>query len=230
VDGRVDNPAKLFSAVQSAAFLASTDVVDWYHPDVRTLAWYLAGGERDAVEVARRCFEWVRDEVRHSVDGGDSIVTCSASEVLHQRSGFCYAKSHLLAALLRANGIPAGFCYQRLSFDGVGPPFCLHGLNAVLLPAHGWYRVDARGNKRGVDAQFSPPAEQLAFAPFLDGERDLAAIHAEPLPIVIQTLRWGATVAEVCARLPDWEEISPAETAAAGRNGDSWRGSGNSGR
>jgi transglutaminase-like putative cysteine protease len=214
VGGRVDNPAC------SAAFLASTDVVDWYHADVRTLAWCLAGGERDAVDVARRCFEWVRDEVRHSLDAGDSVVTCSASEVLAQRTGFCYAKSHLLAALLRANGIPAGFCYQRLSFDGVGPPFCLHGLNAVLLPEHGWYRIDARGNrahgsKSGVDAQFQPPVEQLAFVPLLAGERDFAAIHPEPLAIVVDTLRQGATVPEVCTRLPDWAPDLAVETAAA---------------
>lgn len=199
--GRVDNPACL------TAFLASTAVVDWYHADVRTLAWCLAGGERDAVEVARRCFEWVRDEVRHSLDAGDTIVTCAASEVLAHRTGFCYAKSHLLAALLRANGIPTGFCYQRLSFDGVGPPFCLHGLNAVLLPDHGWYRFDARGNKLGVDARFTPPIERLAFSMHLAGESLLAEIHAEPLPQVVESLRGHATVAEVAANLPDVEGV-----------------------
>ena len=173
----------------SADFLASTDVVDWYHADVRTLAWYLAGGESDQVEVARRCFEWVRDEIRHSVDFGDTTVTCAASEVLTERTGFCYAKSHLLAALLRANGIPAGFCYQRLSIDGTGPPFCLHGLNAVLLPALGWYRVDARGNRPDgdnsrIDAQFTPMIERLAFPIQRPGEATLPEIHSEPLPIV----------------------------------------------
>ena len=101
--GRVDNPAF------SVAFLASTDVVDWYHADVRTLAWCLAGGERDAIEIARRCYEWVRDEVRHSLDAGDVTVTCSASEVLAHRTGFCYAKGHLLAALLGRTASPPAF-------------------------------------------------------------------------------------------------------------------------
>lgn len=202
--GRGDNP------VSSAAFLASTDVVDWYHADVRTLAWCLSGGERDVVVVARRCFEWVRDEVRHSVDAGDETVTCAASEVLTHRTGFCYAKSHLLAALLRANGIAAGFCYQRLSIDGVGPPFCLHGLNAVLLPDQGWYRVDARGNrprgnKPGVDAQFSPPLERFAFRPVVSGEETLSAILPEPLSSVVGTLRAYSSVPLVAANLPDLE-------------------------
>jgi transglutaminase-like putative cysteine protease len=190
----------------SAAFLASTDVVDWYHADVRTLAWYLAGGETDAVAIARRCFEWVRDEIRHSVDAGDSVVTCTASEVLLQRTGFCYAKSHLLAALLRASGLPAGFGYQRLSIDGAGPPFCLHGFNALMLPESGWYRVDARGNKPGIAAEFTPGTERLAFVPQTSGEATLPEIYAEPLPEVVKILRRNATVAEVCRHLPDWRE------------------------
>lgn len=98
-------------------------------------------------------------------------VTCRASDVLKYRTGYCFAKSHLLAALLRANQIPAGFCYQRLTMDD--PPAqeqndrnlrcTLHGLNAVFLPGIGWYRVDSRGNREGVDARFTSPQEQLAF-------------------------------------------------------------------
>ena len=187
----------------SADFLASTDVVDWYHADVRTLAWFLAGGLDDRVEVARRCFEWVRDEIRHSVDFGETAVTCAASDVLAHRTGFCYAKSHLLAALLRANGIPAGFCYQRLSISGDGPPFCLHGLNAALLPAHGWYRMDPRGNKPGIDAQFTPLVERLAFPIQIPGEATLPEIHAEPLDVVVESLRRYRSVVEMCANLPD---------------------------
>lgn len=197
--------AHFYNPDVSAEFLASSDVVDWYHADVRTLAWFLAGGESNPVEIARRCFEWVRDEIRHSVDFSETAVTCAASDVLAHRTGFCYAKSHLLAALLRANGIPAGFCYQRLSIDGDGPPFCLHGLNAVLLPAHGWYRMDPRGNKPGVDAQFSPLIERLAFPIQFPGEATFPEIHAEPLAVVVETLRRYRTVADVCANLPDCE-------------------------
>ncbi|MBL0716467.1 MAG: transglutaminase family protein [Desulfosarcina sp.] len=72
-------------------------------------------------------------------------------------TGYCYSKSHLLAALLRANDIPAGLCYQRLTVSDNKPPFCIHGLNAVYLEQHGWYRLDARGNKSGVTAEFCPP-------------------------------------------------------------------------
>jgi transglutaminase-like putative cysteine protease len=184
-------------------YLTTTDIIDWRQPDVSRLARRLAEGIADPVDVARRCFEWVRDEIEHSVDFGRSEVTCSASDVLVARTGFCYAKSHLLAALLRANGIPAAFCYQRLSIDGKGPPFCQHGLNAVYLPEHGWYRIDARGNKPGVDAQFTPPVERLAFPIAIVGEADLPGYFAEPSSAVVDVLRRCNSVASVAANLPD---------------------------
>jgi transglutaminase-like putative cysteine protease len=144
----------------------------------------------------------VRDEVKHSHDYQLNPVTCRASEVLAERTGYCYAKSHLLAALLRANQIPTGLCYQRLSRDDNGPPYCLHGLNAVFLPETGWYRVDPRGNK-GVKAQFTPPVEQLAFSLQFAGEADLPEIWPDPLPVVVDTLQTCQTWHEVWANLPD---------------------------
>ena len=91
---------------------------------------------------------------------------------MRYKTGYCYAKSHLLAALLRANQIPAGFCYQRLSIDDQGAPYSLHGFNGIYFPEIGWYRVDTRGNKEGVNAQFSPPQECLAFKIKLPEEAD----------------------------------------------------------
>lgn len=165
----------------------------------------LAEGASRSVEIAKRCFEWVRDEIRHSHDHQLNPVTCTASEVLRHRTGYCYAKSHLLAALLRANGIPAGLCYQRLSRDENGPPFCLHGLNAVHLEGLGWYRVDPRGNRDEVDAQFTPPVERLAFAIGVPGEMDLPGIHPDPLPVVMAALRTHRTWDALWEHLPDVE-------------------------
>lgn len=187
-------------------FLAASRIIDWETPAVRHLARELATGlDGDDEAVARACFEWVRDEVRHSWDHRLNPVTCTASEVLEHRTGYCYAKSHLLAALLRANGIPAGLCYQRLSINDDGAPYCLHGLNAVHLRRHGWYRVDARGNKEGIDARFTPPQERLAFAVGRGGEdeADLPEIWAEPSLSVISVLERCETVEEVVATLPD---------------------------
>jgi transglutaminase-like putative cysteine protease len=195
--------------MMTAPFLKFCEVIDWKHPEVLARARAIASGQNNPVAIAKRCFEWVRDEIKHSRDYGLQSVTCSASEVLREGSGFCFAKSQLLAALLRANGIPAGLCYQRLSRDDNGEPFTLHGLNAVLLPDFGWYRVDARGNRKGVDAQFAPPVEHLAFRPSLPGEADLPEIWANPLSVVVEALKNHATADDLWEHLPDVTLLKP---------------------
>ncbi len=184
-------------------YLTSTEIIDCSNPSIINLAGKLSAGVTSEEELAKRSFEWVRDNIKHSYDFRLNPVTCKASDVLLHKTGYCYAKSHLLAALLRANGIPAGLCYQRLSIDGQGSPYSLHGLNAVYLKDFGWYRIDARGNKPGVDAQFCPPVEQLAFTTDLRLEADLPGIWDEPLDVVVQTLRRCKTYTEVYENLPD---------------------------
>jgi len=186
-------------------YLDSSEYIDWQHPLVIAKAAELADGCLSDEAVAKHCFEFVRDSIKHSWDYRMNPVTCKASEVLIHGTGYCYAKSHLLAALLRANAIPAGLCYQRLTVETDGPPYCLHGLNAVYLKQHGWYRVDARGNKQGVLAEFSPPIEKLAF-PIVDAlARDFPEIWAEPLPLVVGALTRNKTVEQVFGNLPDIE-------------------------
>ena len=183
-------------------YLEPSEYVDWESPSVLAKAKEIAADSSEVSEVTRRCFEFVRDEIKHSWDYEMNPVTCKASEVLKHGTGYCYAKSHLLAALLRANSIPTGLCYQRLTITDV-PPFCLHGLNAVYLEDIGWYRLDPRGNKPGVNADFCPPREQLAFPIVTEGEADLPEIWPEPLPMVIQVLHSSNTYQEVAENLPD---------------------------
>jgi hypothetical protein len=189
-------------------YLKPTEIIDWQHPDILSKAKELAAGRKNLTDVARSCFEWVRDEIKHIGDYDIQTVACSASEVLRAGSGICYAKSHLLAALLRVNSIPAGFCYQRLSMDIDGSmSFCLHGLNAVYLEEYDWYRIDPRGNKEGVNAQFTPPREQLAFTVQNEGEADLVEIWPDPLDIIVKTLRRYTIKDQLWNNLPDIQII-----------------------
>jgi transglutaminase-like putative cysteine protease len=187
-------------------FLASSEWIDVRHPLVQAQAQQLAASlpdPRDQAAIAQACFEFVRDQIAHTGDSGHGPITCRASDVLAQGTGFCYAKSHLLAALLRAQGIPAALCYQRLSVGEQGAPYCLHGLNAVWLSGHGWYRIDARGNKPGVNARFTPPVEVLAFDTKLPMESDLPGLHTDPLAIVVKALTHHHSVTDVIQHLPD---------------------------
>jgi transglutaminase-like putative cysteine protease len=189
-----------------SAYLASSEVIDWQDDAVRQQAAALVADDRP--ETAKRCFEFVRDEIAHSVDIDAEQLTCRASEVLRLGHGYCYAKSHLLAALLRANAIPSGFDYQRLDDDD--GHFMLHGFNTLYLPPWGWYRLDARGNKPGVDAQFMPPMERLAWSNEGPGEVHYRINLSAPLPQVVAALQQPLTVAQLWPVLPS--EIAPLDS------------------
>ena len=184
-------------------FLASSTYIDTTHANIVECAANLALDTSNTLELIDSCFRYVRDQIKHSLDFELDPVTVIASDVLRHSTGYCYAKSHLLAALLRANQIPAGLCYQRLSIDGEAEPFCLHGLNAVFLQSTGWVRLDPRGNKKGVDAQFNPPSETLAFPIVVEGEADIPFIYAEPITLVTDSLKRCDTFDQVADSLPD---------------------------
>ncbi|AOO66075.1 transglutaminase-like domain-containing protein [Sulfurospirillum halorespirans] len=190
-------------------YLHSSSIIDFEHPLILAKAQELKGDAASDVEIAKNCFTFVRDHIRHTGDHKDAIITCKASDVLTYETGWCYAKSHLLAALCRANGIPAGFCYQRLSLvDNGSEPYMLHGLNAIYLKDFDWYRVDARGNKEGIHAEFSPPLEQLAFKVKTAHEIDFQEILNEPLSLVITALQTYTRFEESLQHLPDCTEIT----------------------
>lgn len=191
-----------------ARYLEPSPAIDFDHPDVARKARELAAGCMSDQEIAEHCFLFVRDEILHSWDHKKNPVTLKASEVIRHRTGFCYAKSHLFAALLRANGIPAGLCYQRLVSGEFGQPFFLHGLNAIWLEGSGWYRADARGLKPGHDAAFTPPVEVLPYVARAEGEAELPEIWAEPLPIIIDALTRYPDIEAVRRHLPDIEVVS----------------------
>ena len=184
-------------------FLEETNIINFSHPSIKELAVKLAINCKDDENIAKNCFIYVRDEIHHSGDYKDDITTYIASDVLKYKTGWCYAKSHLLAALFRANGIPTGFCYQRLFCNEYKDnTYCLHGLNAIYLKKYGWYKVDPRGNKENVNAQFCPPLEKLAFE-LEEGEINLPDIYEAPLDIVIDKLKNCKCYDDMIGNFPD---------------------------
>jgi transglutaminase-like putative cysteine protease len=183
-------------AYDPSSYLGADAVIDLGHPTIRQLAAMLRAEHSGDVPFAEAAFEYARDSVRHSWDVQDPRVTVSASDALRDRVGLCFAKAHLLTALLRSEGIPAGLCYQRLS-DG-GSSFVLHGLVAVHLRGS-WHRQDPRGNKPGVNAQFSLTTEQLAWPVRGElGEHDYAEVLVSPHPAVVRALSDATDVLELC--------------------------------
>ncbi|MEV4559151.1 transglutaminase domain-containing protein [Kitasatospora sp. NPDC049285] len=168
-----------------AAYLAADEVVDHHHPLIRERAAALRRSDPEAT--AEAVFTYVRDEIDHSADIGEWSAAYRASDVLAAGNAICHGKAHLLAALLRANGIPTGLCYQKLEV--------LHGLNAVYWPeSSSWVRLDARGNRNGADGRFAvrPADEQPAWAndPAL-GEHHYGTVYAAVPPELLAGLATG---------------------------------------
>lgn len=161
-----------------------------------------ADNELDFIKTA---YEFVRDNIWHSADINEDVITCTASEVLKASHGICFAKSHLLVALLRCKSIPTGVCYQRLILDDEAAPVLIyHGLNGVYIKDYKkWIRLDARGNKTGVNAHFSIETEQLAFPiPPEMGEAESFIVYPNPDIKVLEKLRKNKTRTELWNDLP----------------------------
>ena len=149
----------------SEEYLAETKTIDFGNPIIQEKVSELKVGTSSTIEYIERTYEFVRDEIPHSWDVKSAIVSRKASEVLENKTGICWTKSCLLAALLRANGIPAGISYQLLTrADDDSEGYIIHVFNTVYLEEQNkWIRLDARGNKENVHAEFSIEEEQLAF-------------------------------------------------------------------
>ena len=164
-------------------YLSESKYINWNNECIRKKAYNLRTNYTNEISIIKASYEFVRDEIKHSWDVQDKRVTKTAAEVLEQGVGICWAKSNLLAALLRANSISTGICYQRLTLgDTPESGYCIHALNAVYIKSlDRWVRLDARGNKTGADAQFDLEHERLAFPVRKNfGEADYDEVYANP--------------------------------------------------
>ena len=183
-----------------ARYLASSEIIDFENLDIQETAVNLSKGINDEIQLTKTVYEFVRDDISHSIDIGSNEVTYQASDVLKYKHGLCFANSHLLAAILRYLGIPTGFCYQKLEFDG---NMGLHGLNAVFIKSlNKWVRLDARGNENGINAQFSIDKEYLAYLPKEEkNEVDFKVIYAEPDKRVVEILGHSRNLTEALDKI-----------------------------
>lgn len=186
-------------------YLKCDNVIDYKNESIEELADTLFQKANNELNFIKIAYEFVRDNISHSADINEDTITCTASEVLKVGHGICFAKSHLLAALLRCKSIPAGFCYQKLILDDeTAPVLIYHGLNGVYIKdCKKWIRLDARGNKTGVNAQFSIDTEHLAFPirPQM-GEIDGFIIYPDPDIKILEKLRESRTRTALWNNLP----------------------------
>ncbi len=184
-------------------YLECSDMIDYDHPLVKEAAEQLTYGLKDNIAKSRAIFDFVRDHIFHSFQINATSVTKKASEVMDKGHGICYAKAHLLAALMRASDIPAGLCYQ-IRFDLELEQLVVHGFNAVYIQELSqWIRLDA--SKHGDEGQwrFDPLREspELIVNKSL-GEHDDFTVYLSPSRRVIKALNASENVDELRNLLP----------------------------
>ncbi|MCE5213592.1 MAG: transglutaminase-like domain-containing protein [Methanobacterium sp.] len=186
-------------------YLYSSEIIDYYNINIQNKAKSLLEGMEDEIKLIKSIYEFVRDDIHHSMDIGEDKVVFKASDVLKYGHGLCFAKSNLLAALLRFSDIPAGYCYQKLYFEeNLG----LHGLNAVYLKnLDKWIRLDFRGNKDYVNEKFDVNREFLAYSAHDDGETDFPTIYALPNIKVTEIMLNSRNLTEALNKIfhTEWE-------------------------
>jgi transglutaminase-like putative cysteine protease len=146
-------------------YLIETPSIDYMNPIIQEKVKELRNQSSDDLDYIEQSYLFVRDEIPHSWDIGTNIVSKTASGVLINKTGICWTKSCLLAALLRANGIPSGISYQLLTIAGDDSEgHIIHALNTVYVKdSKKWIRIDARGNNENQNTNFSLDKDQLAF-------------------------------------------------------------------
>lgn len=191
-------------------FLAEDKYIDFSSLLIREKADELFSHANTNVEKAKIAYEYVRDEIPHSFDINAKIITAKASDVLAHTTGICHAKSNLLAALLRAENIPAGFCFQHITLandDSLG--YCVHCYNAIFVDNH-WIKVDARGNTNGKNAQFSLETPVLAFQNRKDyDEYFWKGIYAKPHADTMKMLEKAKSLQDILDNIPDYVNDIP---------------------
>jgi len=183
-------------------YLKETDCIDFSNLLIVQKVDALKSASSDKLDYIERAYKFVRDEIPHSWDAKLPVVSKKASDVLKNKTGICWTKSCLLAALLRANKIPSGISYQYLTrADDASDGYIIHALNTVYIDSlQKWIRLDARGNKAGVNAQFSLEKEILAFPARPEfGEKDYCDNHTDLDARLKEILNTSGNILEVRA-------------------------------
>lgn len=186
-------------------YLKCDDIIDYDNPLVRETAEQITEGLRDTLSKAQAIYEFVRDHIFHSFHINATSITIRASEVLEKGHGTCYSQAHLLAALMRAAGIPCGLCYQiRKDEDDPDGRLIAHGYNAVYIDEIGrWIRLDASRSIEEYDQPFD--FEKEASDLEVDtgaGEADDPVIYINPSKNILKALKRYETVEELKRNMP----------------------------
>lgn len=72
-------------------YLIADDVIDYENDSIKQLANVLFQNAENELDYIKKAYEYVRDNISHSADINEDVITCTASEVLKAGHGICFA-------------------------------------------------------------------------------------------------------------------------------------------
>jgi hypothetical protein len=155
----------------ASEFLADEDILRVTHPTITKARDDALQSETNPLMMARRIFDWVRDNVEYEIEGGwEDAVT-----VIERGSGSCSEYAFVFTALCRSAGLPArwtGALARGGPASGPGPypDYSHHRWVEVYLPRIGWVHCDAAGGTWGyipnsylIISQSSGPSDRMGL-------------------------------------------------------------------
>lgn len=218
-----------------ARYLEPTPFMDWESPEVLSFARENAGGSADPAHRAVKLYYAVRDGMRYDPYQLDLTVEgMRASTTLKNRRGWCVTKACLLAACLRAVGVPARLGYAdvrnhlstaRMRAVMQTDVFFYHGYTSIYLDGE-WlkatpaFNVELCTKFRIRPLEFDGKSDSV-YHPFdLDGNRHMEYLryrgeHTDvPLADMIATFHREYPVPEdLTAQAGDFEKDVDEETS-----------------
>lgn len=187
-------------------YLKCDRYVDFDNALIEDKAAELFEKAQNDLDKVRLAYEFVKDEIEDPADNGETCITVTASEVLSCGCGISHAKANLFAALLRSQGIPAGFTYRNLlqhAGKGKNTKHFVYALSTAYLNGK-WYILDVSGSKLGQATHFDLDHPTFTFS--VDpskGEYYYDGIFEKPYQTAMDRLEKAQDMTEFLNDYPD---------------------------
>ncbi len=114
-------------------------------PYIRKLAGEIVGDETNPYRMARRIFNYVRNNLEYKMEGGWN----AAPVVLQRGTGSCSEYTFSFIALCRAAGLPARYVGALVvRGDDASLDEYFHRWSEIYLPNYGWVPIDPQGGDK----------------------------------------------------------------------------------
>lgn len=110
-----------------------------FTPELRELSQSIVGAETNDFRKAKRCFDWISDQIKYSFAIEYSTIRNISDYCRTKKYGDCGQEALLFITLCRWNGIPARWQSGWNTFPGGQD---IHDWTEIYLAPYGWIPVD----------------------------------------------------------------------------------------